>query len=345
MTSSSATPSVSPLLATAVVGYLSSLEVPVARLASHLHVHQSELVFNNRVPLTTYERLLEAGEALTGDAYFGLNMGLAPQPKTWGLVSHLAVSAPNAMAAASALMNYSELQLDFLRFERVESTHDTLALEWVHPRVPRLNPHVAEHLLANIVTLATSQVGYVLPDLRLRLQHERPAVDHPIAAALNADVRFSCASYRIEVSLDFLRQQAAEGESDFHQVSQRLAELRLMELREADPFLARVRATVLQKLPMGLPKLNDVAAALELSGRSLQRRLAERQLRYQKVLDEVRQELAHQLLEDESLSLNDVADYLGFNDQSAMHSAVKRWEDMTPGALRRRLQLLAGTKD
>ena len=72
------------------------------------------------------------------------------------------------------------------------------------------------------------------------------------------------------------------------------------------------------------------------SARTLQRRLNERNLRYQQVLDEVRGELALQLIGDTSLSLNDMADYLGFNDQSALQHAFKRWHGTTPGRYRKR---------
>ena len=96
---------------------------------------------------------------------------------------------------------------------------------------------------------------------------------------------------------------------------------------------------MLQQLPGGLPKIDGVAASLGLSARSLQRRLQQRNLRYQQVLDEVRSELALQLIGgSDRLSLNEVAAYLGFNDQSAMQHAFRRWQGMTPGEYRRRIE-------
>ena len=80
-----------------------------------------------------------------------------------------------------------------------------------------------------------------------------------------------------------------------------------------------------------------MAAALGQSSRTLQRRLQERNLRFQRVLDQVRSELAIQLIEDQDLSLQDLADYLGFNDQSAFQHAFRRWQAMTPGQYRRRI--------
>ncbi|MGB1140499.1 MAG: helix-turn-helix domain-containing protein [Halioglobus sp.] len=39
--------------------------------------------------------------------------------------------------------------------------------------------------------------------------------------------------------------------------------------------------------------------------------------------------------------MNEVADYLGFNDQSAMQHAFRRWQGMTPGQYRRRMRSMA----
>ncbi len=331
-------PSVSREFTQAVLDYLAECGFPADVVFRQAGLEAPRLLPSGRVPLAVYERLFEAGEALTGDRYFGLNMGARPYPRSWGLVSHLAVSAPDSITAASALMDYSELQLNFLRFRLRELGGGNMCMELQHEGVPRLNRHVAEHLLANIVVLASTQIGYDLPQLRMELAHGDAGDAAYLSRVLNAEVTFDCDAYRIEAGLEFLEQQSLYGEEDLYRVTEELARRRLMELRGEDPFLNRVRETVLQQLPGGLPKVGDVAASMELSGRTLQRRLQERNLRYQQVLDEVRSELALQLIRDDGLGLNEVADYLGFNDQSALQHAFRRWQGMTPGQYRRHMR-------
>lgn len=334
-------PSVSPEFTQAVLDYLAECGFGADEVLARAGMAGSSLLLTGRVPLSVYERLFEAGEALTGDRYFGLNMGARPYPRSWGLVSHLAVSAPDAITAASALMDYSELQLHFLRFRLRELDGARMCMELQHEGVPRLNRHVAEHLLANIVVLASTQIGYELPALSMELAHADAGDATYLSQVLNAEVSFDSDAYRIEAGVEFLEQQSLYGEEDLYRVTEELARQRLMELRGEDRFLNKVRETVLQQLPGGLPKVDDVAASLDLSGRTLQRRLQERNLRYQQVLDEVRSELALQLIRDETLGLNEVADYLGFNDQSAMQHAFRRWQGMTPGQYRRRMRSVA----
>ena len=336
-------PSVSREFTQAVLDYLAERGHSPDLVLQTAGLGSRQLLPSGRVPLQIYEELFEAGEALTGDRYFGLNMGALPYPHSWGLVSHLAVSAPDAFTAVSALMDYSELQLDFLRFRVRELEGGRTCMELRHEGVVELKRHVVEHLLANIVTLATTQMGYDIPQLRIELAHGDAGDEAHLARVLRANVTFDCPAYRVQAGAEFFEQQSLYGEEDLYRVTEELARQRLMELRGEDRFLNRLREAVLQQLPGGLPKVDAVAASLDLSARTLQRRLQERNLRYQQVLDEVRGELALQLLCDGSLSLNEVSDYLGFNDQSAMQHAFRRWQGMTPGQYRRRLETQAGS--
>lgn len=328
-------PSVSKDFTQGVFEYLASRGFSAERVLARAGFSAPQLLPGGRVPLGYYEKLFEAGEALTGDPYFGLNMGACPWPRSWGLVSHLAVSAPDALTAASALMDYSELQLNFLRFRLRELKGGQLCMELQHDGVPRLQRHVVEHLLANIVTLASTQIGYQIPGLRIELMHENAGNAAWLSRVLNAKVSFNRPAYRIDAAQAFLEQQARYGEEDLYRVTEDLARQRLMVLRGEDRFLNKVRETVLQQLPAGLPKVEAVARSLDISARTMQRRLQERNLRYQQVLDQVRSELATQLIRDCELSLNEVADYLGFNDQSALQHAFRRWQGMTPGQYRK----------
>tara|TARA_R110002073_G_scaffold160990_2_gene316619 strand:- start:21678 stop:22691 length:1014 start_codon:yes stop_codon:yes gene_type:complete len=331
-------PSVSRDFTKAVFDYLAECGFAADTVMRCAGLDSLQLLPGGRVPLNIYEKLFLAGENLSGDHYFGLNMGARPWPRSWGLVSHLAVSAPDAVTAASALMDYSELQLNFLRFRLRQLAGGRMCMEVQHDGVARLQRHVVEHLLANIVTLASTQIGYEIPELQIELAHGDAGDAAYVSRMLNAKVTFECEAYRVEASQEFLQQQALYGEEDLYRVTEQLARQRLMELRGEDRFLNQVRETVLQQLPGGLPKVDGVAAILGLSARTLQRRLQERNLRYQQVLDEVRSELALQLIgDDDRLSLNEVAAYLGFNDQSAMQHAFRRWQGMTPGQYRKRI--------
>jgi AraC-like DNA-binding protein len=105
-------------------------------------------------------------------------------------------------------------------------------------------------------------------------------------------------------------------------------------LGEATPLDRQVRDHVARCLSEGIPALSDVARRLGMSGRTLQRRLAELGFSYQKLVDEARRELATRLLRQTDFSLIEVAFMTGFSGQSAFTRAFKRWAGQTPRSFR-----------
>lgn len=101
-----------------------------------------------------------------------------------------------------------------------------------------------------------------------------------------------------------------------------------------DDILSRCKAYLLRELTSGLPTAHEVAGALGLSQRSLQRKLHELGLTYQNVLDETRHELARHYLEDPSKSVTEITFLLGFSEQSAFTRAFRRWSGMAPTSYR-----------
>lgn len=331
-----AIPTVSPSFMHAVFEYLASQGFDeTAVLKALKRKTRQQLVLNGRVPLKDYQRLFAVGQALTSDDHFGLNMGASPMPRTWGLVSHLAMSAPSPLIALSALMNYSRLQLDFAQFDLDEPEGDDLLLSWQSNAPRRPSRHVIEHMFANIVALASSQAGYPAHHIRIEFKHDDAGNAQHVEKTLNADVSFDCSADRIFVPKQFLELQSRYGQDDLFPYTEELARQRLMELRGEDKLINTLRETILKQLPFGLPKIGDTAKLLDMTPRTLQRRLQERQLKYQTLLDEVRRELARELVVKPELTLSEVADYLGFNDQSAFQHAFQRWEGITPGKFRK----------
>lgn len=82
-------------------------------------------------------------------------------------------------------------------------------------------------------------------------------------------------------------------------------------------------------LPHGEGSMDAVAARLRLGRRTLLRKLKNEGVTFEKVLDELRQKLAHQHL-GEGKNVNETAYLLGFSDPAAFSRAFKRWTGTSP---------------
>lgn len=93
---------------------------------------------------------------------------------------------------------------------------------------------------------------------------------------------------------------------------------------------------VLQTLArLGAFDLGTVARALEQHPRTLQRRLQAEGVVFEELREEAKKQWARQLLDQPGLSLAQVAQMLGFADQSVLTRACQRWFGAAPKRLRR----------
>jgi len=92
----------------------------------------------------------------------------------------------------------------------------------------------------------------------------------------------------------------------------------------------QVRRKLVTTMDGGDVSIEAVAKALGVSPRSLQRRLAEENTRYNDVLADIRAEFAKRYLARKTISASEVAYLIGFQEPPAFFKAFKRWTGMTP---------------
>ncbi|MBU6953600.1 AraC family transcriptional regulator [Hahella sp. HN01] len=84
----------------------------------------------------------------------------------------------------------------------------------------------------------------------------------------------------------------------------------------------------------GFPELPEIAKRLNMSPRTLRRRLATAGINYQRLLNRIRCQQAIALLQEEALAVDDIADRLGFTEVANFRHAFKKWLGLPPGAVR-----------
>ncbi|WP_182612764.1 MULTISPECIES: AraC family transcriptional regulator [unclassified Dietzia] len=104
----------------------------------------------------------------------------------------------------------------------------------------------------------------------------------------------------------------------------------------AHSMAGRVRRAVGERLPGRVPALAEVAASLAIHPRTLQRHLVVEDTTYGRVVDDLRRDRAHRFITTTDLSFTQIADLVGFSEQSTLSHAVRRWFGVSPGELRRR---------
>ena len=96
----------------------------------------------------------------------------------------------------------------------------------------------------------------------------------------------------------------------------------------------RIRQILGSDFRTELPSFEELTGLLNMSARTLRRRLEKEGTSYQRIKDNARRDTAISLLSREGLTVSEVAERVGFSDPSAFHRSFKKWTGLSPGSYR-----------
>ena len=115
------------------------------------------------------------------------------------------------------------------------------------------------------------------------------------------------------------------------------AEKYLRSLYQQDDIAGQLKRRLADLMARGEASADAACRALRLSRRTLQRRLKAEKTSFQKILREVRAELAVNYLKDARLKSLEIAMLLGYSNLSSFTTAFKSWYDMPPAEYRQKI--------
>jgi len=289
-----------------------------------------------RVPTEQSSKLWEVATERTGNPAIGLINPDVPRPNNFDVVGFTMISSPTLRAALERFARYMRVVSDAASID-LEDVEEGVRLRFglfggSYP-IPRQR---MEYDLLTILTFSRWVSARKIIPLTMNLVWKQPADLKPYQEAFQCPLVFDA---------DFDGFVFAHGDLDFalpahnpmvaamhdNLVMERMARM------DGQSIAHRVREQIIVALPDGEPRREQIASALNLSDRTLQRRLREENTSYDRLLDTTRCELAQQYLARSTISVAEVAYLLGFADQSNFFRACKRWFEISPGQYRARL--------
>lgn len=288
-----------------------------------------------RIPLALENALWEGAAAATGDPWFGLRAAAAIRPGMFDVLDYAVRTAPTAREAIARLARYNRLVHATAVFAIVDGG-ERVRIEHAFASGERPSRHASEFTLASLVVIGAQITGAPLVPLAVDLPHAAPDGDlTPYREAFGVVPRFAQAVGALELARIDVDRPCPAADPALSAIILRQANALLAALPDPErTTAARVRKHLAEHMPEGAPTLAEVAHALTLSERSLQRRLADEGTAFDALLDDVRRELALRYLAAPKTAIGEVAYLLGYSEPSAFHRAFKRWTGLTPAEAR-----------
>lgn len=191
-----------------------------------------------------------------------------------------------------------------------------------------------ESAVAELLGAITWMSGEPARPLSVHFRHTAPRSTAAHEDHFGSPLHFDSSFDGLEMDAEILRRPlplADHGLSEF--VLTHLEE-RAARTSSERTLVDEVAQSISEELPSGGAEIDAVAARLGVSVRTLQRRLAEADCKFQDIVTRTRQQLAERMLSQKEPSIAEIAFLLGFSEPSAFHRAFRRWTGKTPGTFR-----------
>lgn len=284
-----------------------------------------------RVPLPLYNQLVSRARKLTGEPALGIFMGLQRRVSMYGFLGFAAMSA-------ATLGEVMELAV---RFSPTVSTAVKLSLhqegELTALRVEECcDPGDCRDIATFALIIGMTQMGRALTGRDIGGEAHL-AIPRPTYAArfpeLLARVRFDQPVTQLVFDSTALQLPLVTPDRAGLRLAREQCERALREQGLDGGIVERVRSLI--ATPQGMLSLEEVAARLRMSARTLKRRLAAQGSSYSELLEQERSQRARLLLSSSQLSLLEITERLGYSTLPNFARAFRRWTGETPAAYRR----------
>lgn len=317
---------VTPLYAQSILQAASrhGIVLPAALLA--------RLPADERVPLALQDELWESYCRQSDEPLAGLQLGLEIQVGHLDSVGMLLVTCETLGDALQQLTEYAPLIGEGGDFD-LRREGERVFISYLPSLAVRPAERV-EAALACLLNLIRWATGGLFGGAQLHFGHA-PLADPALYPALaGCPVHFNGAGNWLEFGADQLVLTQIQANAALREHLRRLADHTLAELGY-DSFSAAVLRQVRLHPRWGKER---IAEFLGLSGRHLNRKLAEEALSFKSLRESLLQQLACQALENGRRPAQ-IAEELGFSDENAFTRAFRRWQGVSPARYR------AGTAD
>lgn len=288
---------------------------------------------NGRYPVSKMARLWRLAVETSGDPCFALKASAYVQPATFHSLG----------LAMMASQNLEDALLRTARFSRIVSNAVDVVIEHTPrgvkevvtflPGVPTVDEGI-DLFMASTLKLGRMLTALEQMPVEIRLRRDGSAeMQKEFEAFFGCPVEFRADENSLLIPHHWMNTPLPMANPELARQNDKVV-MEYLRSFDGARISEKVRAELISRLPAGEPARGDVAGVLNMSEKTLQRRLRDEDTSYQQILDETRNELAKQYLSERQLSVCDVTFRLGFSDQSSFTRAFKRWTGVSPGEFR-----------
>jgi AraC-like DNA-binding protein len=324
-----------------IVSVAERWNVPAVALLSEVGLTPADLEDpTRRLSLEDFATLMESACRVTAEPGFGVYVGLQGRISAHGYLGFAAMTARTLRDAIDLAVHFAPTCTTALALRlEVDGKSAALVVEEVAV-FERAREAIIHAAIVGFWRMGNAIVGRELAG-GADFAFPEPAFVRRLESVVAAPglVRYGQPRHRLIFGADQLDLPLVLASAASLSLAREQCEAELSALREKQTLSSRVSARLFDREESVRP-VETIARELGLSTRTLKRKLAEEGVSYSSLLDEHRRLRGLELLRSE-LSLDEIAERLGYSDATNVARAFRRWTGKTPSELRAELRATA----
>ncbi len=294
------------------------------------------------------ERCVEATRTVGSPRHFPLVLGESFAFEYVADVETFITTSATLRDATRALEWIPPLVNPYMTFSLAEHGHEArIALQYSLPdATPDRAWHFTEGVFATTVKFSRLLLGEMAVIGKVTMRHPPHANSDQVAEYFQVPIEWAAPLDALWFDRALLDQPLRGAFPVLHEQAAQRVVLRVAERVEhaqtlnpfpesKHPLIKQIEQAFDHKPRLLGLGLDALAQELQLHARTLQRRLKELGESHSAIQARVRYQLAQQWLQDESQSIEDISERLGFSDRRSFTLAFTRWSGQTPSQYRR----------
>lgn len=286
-----------------------------------------------RIPYTLVNELWAKATEIIDDPCFGLMAYKYWHPSYFHALGYAWLASHTLRDALNRFVRYLRIVSEKI-FLKLEEGPDGLTLVLSYELLGMRVPAQIDMGMAMSIHICRLNFGEDLKPVVVNFMHPEPPCAEKYFELFKTAVRFSADRDSMTYSFADVDRYLMGANPQLARLNDQVMIEYLGKLNK-DDIIDRVTAAIIDMLPSGGIADEKVAETLNMSVRSLQRRLKEVGSTFRTLLEAVRKDLAATYVRDPDIELVEVAFLLGFSDQSAFSRAFKRWAGKSPSEARK----------
>lgn len=264
----------------------------------------------------------------TKDPLLGLHLGEELNTTIIGMLGYLMQSSSTLYESFVTVCKYWELYSTMSKLyveERGDliSIHNESALLWQR-QYPESARQSVELALSGVIKLLRTLSGRKTYPVRVEFAYESrslPEYERIFQAPIHFSGKGNILTFR---KSDLLVPVISYDKSLFDFFNKALGQ-KMKSFVGNELFSDRLKQMIVNDFKGRTPSIEIAAANLNMTARSLQRKLKDEQTSYRDIVNGLRKELAQTIMQQSDFRVGEVAELLGYSDSSSFRKAYKKW--------------------